>query len=108
MPPPSKEGTAMATQRQPDGTLTSASPLPTRVTSTDLTVLMTLSPDALLVVDQAGVIVMANEQCAALFGYAVEQIRGHPLEMLLPSHLLTRHTAHCKHYMAAPRMRSMG
>ena len=61
----------------------SSVPLP--VTSTGLSELLALSPDALLIVDQAGTIVMANEQAAALFGYSREELHQLRLEMLLPA-----------------------
>jgi PAS domain S-box-containing protein len=73
-----------------------------------LTVLMTLSPDALLLVDQAGTLVMANEQAASLFGYTVEQLQEHPLEMLLPELQRTLHIAHRLQFMSQPSTRSMG
>ena len=42
---------------------------PRRVTSTGLAELLDLSPDALLIVDQAGTILQVNVQATALFGY---------------------------------------
>jgi diguanylate cyclase (GGDEF)-like protein/PAS domain S-box-containing protein len=40
------------------------------------------APDALLGVDASGLIAVANEQAETLFGYAREELLGHPLEML--------------------------
>jgi PAS domain S-box-containing protein len=81
---------------------------PRRVTSTGLVELLDLSPDALLIVNQAGTIMMANEQVSELFGYSREELLGKPPEMLLPESLRTVHTAHRQHYFTTPRTRSMG
>jgi len=67
-----------------------------------------MSPDALLVVNQAGTIAMANEQIAALFGYRREELQGQKLEMLLPQRFREAHTTHREHYFIAPRTRPMG
>ena len=69
---------------------------------------MSISPDALVIVDQAGKIVMVNELAAALFGYSLEELRQQRLEMLLPEHLHEVHIAHRKQYFAMPRTRAMG
>ncbi len=79
-----------------------------RVTARDLIQQMGISPDALVIVDQAGNIVMVNEQAAALFGYSPEELREQRLEMLLPERLHEVHTAHREHYFAVPRTRAMG
>jgi PAS domain S-box-containing protein len=67
-----------------------------------------MSPDALVVVDQAGTIAMANQQLAALFGYRREDLQGQPLEILLPQRLREDHIAHRKRYFKAPQTRPMG
>ena len=69
---------------------------------------MDISPDALVIVDQAGNIVMVNEQAAALFGYSPEELREQRLEMLLPERLHEVHTTHREHYFAVPCTRAMG
>ena len=73
-----------------------------------LTRLLEFSPDASLVVDSAGTIVLLNAQAASLFGYAQEELRGQSLEVLLPQHLHGVHVAARSHYMSAPRARPMG
>jgi len=70
--------------------------------------LLDISPDALLIVDREGTMVMANEQAAAQFGYRREELQQQPLEMLLPEHLHAMHVAHREHYFTTPRTRSMG
>ena len=98
----------MADSRQFDTTLPPSSSSPLHVTSTELLHLLDISPDALLIVDREGTIVMANEQAAALFGYRREEVQQHRLEMLLPERLHTLHVAHRQHYFATPRTRAMG
>jgi PAS domain S-box-containing protein len=78
------------------------------ITSRELIQLMGISPDALVIVDHAGTIVMVNEEAAALFGYSPEELRQQQLEMLLPTHLHEVHTAHREQYFALPRTRAMG
>jgi PAS domain S-box-containing protein len=81
---------------------------PTRATARGLLQLLGMSPDALVVIDKAGTIVMANEQIAALFGYRREELQGQKLEMLLPQRFRETHTTHREHYFIAPRTRPMG
>lgn len=73
-----------------------------------LTSLLEFSPDASLVVDTTGTIVLLNVQAASLFRYAQEELRGQPLEVLLPQHLHRMHVAERSHYMDTPRARPMG
>ena len=47
-----------------------------------LTRLLDLSPDAVVVVDERGTIVLTNQQASTLFGYAPDQLIDHPLEFL--------------------------
>lgn len=65
-------------------------------------------PDALLIVDRAGRIVMANENAERLFGYAKGSLAGQPVDDLVPSNVRERHQAHRADYMAHPRVRPMG
>jgi PAS domain S-box-containing protein len=91
-----------------DGT-TLASTALLGVTPLSVLQLLSISPDALLVVDQAGTIAVANEQAAALFGYSLEELEGQRLEVLLPERLRAAHAAHREHYFSTlPRTRPMG
>ncbi len=78
------------------------------VTLDMLTRLLEFSPDASLVVDSSGTIVLLNTQAALLFGYAQQELPGQPLEVLLPQHLHSIHVAERLHYMDAPHARPMG
>ena len=65
-------------------------------------------PDALIVVDDAGRITMANRQAEVLFGYPAGALDGQPIETLMPAGVRDRHHAHRAAYMSAPRIRPMG
>jgi PAS domain S-box-containing protein len=79
-----------------------------KVTMAAMTHLLALSPDATIIVDQTGRIVLVNEQAATLFDYRPEDLIGHSLEILLPERLRAVHVAHRTDYAAAPRLRPMG
>lgn len=65
-------------------------------------------PDALIVVDGAGGIVLANPQAEHLFGYPSGGLEGLRVEVLMPRGVRDRHRAHRAGYVANPRVRSMG
>jgi PAS domain S-box-containing protein len=98
----------MADSQQFDPAAFHLSSSPLHITSRELIQLMGISPDALVIVDQAGNIVMVNDMAAALFGYNSEELRQQRLEMLLPKHLHEIHVAHREQYFAMPRTRAMG
>ncbi|VUZ83821.1 Histidine kinase [Candidatus Methylomirabilis lanthanidiphila] len=66
------------------------------------------APDAMLLVDKTGRIVLANDEAERLFGYTQQELVGAPLEMLVPEHLRTQHTAHRATYLTHPVTRPMG
>lgn len=70
--------------------------------------LLALSPDALLVVDQAGTITHLNREAEKLFGSQATDVLGHPLEILMPARFHARHIAQREAYAAAPHTRPMG
>ena len=64
-------------------------------------------PDALIVVDEAGRIAIANRQAERLFGYAEDRLAGLGVEQLIPEDARQRHRYHRHDYMQAPRIRPM-
>ncbi|MFL5695919.1 MAG: ATP-binding protein [Ktedonobacteraceae bacterium] len=82
--------------------------VPVQITSTSLHQFFDISPDALVVVNQAGMIVMVNKQAEILLGYSHEESVGQQLEILLPQRFRQAHIDHRKHYFAAPITRQMG
>src|SRR5262245_1955832 len=65
-------------------------------------------PDALVIVDKAGRITLANAQAERLFGYRREELLGQPIELLVPERFRERHVGQRDSYFAAPRVRPMG
>lgn len=65
-------------------------------------------PDALIVVDDTGHIVLANQQAERLFGYPPQGLAGLTIERLIPEDARERHRAHREGYMSSPRIRPMG
>ena len=65
-------------------------------------------PDALVGMDQAGVIQFVNHQTESLFGYDRDDLVGQPIHMLVPEYLWEVYTEHREEYFADPRSRSMG
>jgi PAS domain S-box-containing protein len=71
-------------------------------------VLFDMAPDAMVVVDRLGTIMLANPQADRLFGYPPHALHGRPIEDLLPAALRDVHVAHRTQYMDNPRVRPMG
>jgi PAS domain S-box-containing protein len=65
-------------------------------------------PDALVVVDGGGRIVLVNSQTEQLFGYRRDELLGRPVELLVPERFRERHVADRATYVAAPHVRPMG
>jgi len=65
-------------------------------------------PDALVVADAAGLIVLANPAAHALLGYPEGELVGERIDALVPQALRERHAAHRAGYARSPRPRPMG
>ncbi len=66
------------------------------------------APDAMVIVDGGGRIVIVNGPAERLFRYSREELVGQPIEMLVPTRLRDRHLGHRSSYLAEPRAREMG
>ncbi len=71
-------------------------------------VIVELAPDGIVVTDEDGRILMANQHIETLFGYERDALVGTQVETLLPARLRRTHVTHRAHYMTAPRVRPMG
>jgi PAS domain S-box-containing protein len=65
------------------------------------------SPDAVLAVDARGRIVYASPRVQQVFGWSPNELRGQPIELLVPSRLADRHAAHRAGYRVRPTPRPM-
>jgi PAS domain S-box-containing protein len=66
------------------------------------------TPSAILLVDAAGRIVLANHQAEHSFGIAREQLVGRAIETLIPERLRGGHVRLREAYAAKPELRPMG
>lgn len=65
-------------------------------------------PDAILLANSGGRVVLANRQAHTLFGYPQGAMRGLPLEQLMPQRFRVPHLQHRSEYMKQPQVRPMG
>jgi PAS domain S-box-containing protein len=70
--------------------------------------LVDAAPDAILVVDDGGCILLANHQAEALFGATRDALMEADVESLLPETLRDAHRRHRDVYWEQPRTRPMG
>src|SRR5579862_6261347 len=66
------------------------------------------APDAIVVVDASGLIVLVNSQAERLFGYRRSELVGQGVEVLVPASARALHPSHRKAYLADPKPRPMG
>jgi protein-histidine pros-kinase len=64
--------------------------------------------DAILGVNQRGIIILANLQAEKLFGYTRKELLGNNLEMLVPDRFKAIHASYRYSYFQSPRVREMG
>jgi PAS domain S-box-containing protein len=65
-------------------------------------------PDAVVVINEAGTIVLVNRQTEKWFGYAREELLGQVIEILVPKRIREVHVGHRRGYLAAPTVRPLG
>lgn len=70
--------------------------------------LLESAPDAIVIIDERGRIVLANDHSSVVFGYRRDEFVGEPVEMLLPAGLRSIHEQHRADFLAEPSIRAMG
>jgi PAS domain S-box-containing protein len=102
------EREAIASPRSPHAPRGPRVALQGEISEASLLTLLDVSPDALVLVDAAGRIVLVNSQVEALFGYPSSELEGLQMEVLLPQRFHAAHALHRERYAASPRIRPMG
>ncbi|MEP7355814.1 MAG: PAS domain S-box protein, partial [Anaerolineales bacterium] len=70
--------------------------------------LLQAAPDAIIISDESGRIVLANNQAEAIFGYTPAELIGQMVERLIPPQLARIHALHRQQFMANAHPRTMG
>jgi PAS domain S-box-containing protein len=99
--------------RAPDDTIIGASMIARDITErrradAQFRALLESAPDAMVIVDAEGRMVLVNAQTERLFGHPREHLIGEPVEILLPPRYRQVHVRHRHEYFSAPRVRAMG
>ena len=66
------------------------------------------APDAMVLINSDGEIVLINSQLELLFGYNKTELLGRPIELLIPDKLRSKHKKYRDGFNKNPRIRPMG
>ncbi|WP_405497408.1 PAS domain S-box protein [Streptomyces sp. NBC_00096] len=80
----------------------------TTTTEEPFRALLEAAPDAMVIVDDAGVIRLVNAQTEALFGHPREDLLGRSIDVLVPERFRGLHPRHRLGYAASRQVRPMG
>ncbi|HEY2461770.1 MAG TPA: PAS domain S-box protein [Candidatus Acidoferrum sp.] len=70
--------------------------------------LLEAAPDAMIIVNSAGLIELVNAQMEQFFGYSREEVLGKSIDMLVPERFRGKHEQHRQGFLQSPRNREMG
>jgi two-component system sensor histidine kinase UhpB len=77
-------------------------------TRDEFALLFDFAPHGVLLVNDQGIVLLANARLEAMFGYAQAEIVGRPVEMLVPGELRSDHIQHRHAFTEHPASRPMG
>lgn len=66
------------------------------------------APDGVVYSDEEGIILLANDRVAVMFGYSLGQLIGQPVSILIPQEHRAKHSRHIEQYFSDPVVRPMG
>jgi PAS domain S-box-containing protein len=66
------------------------------------------APDAMVIVNNNGRIILVNSQTEKLFGFTRTELLGKSVEVLIPKRFSGRHPSHRAGYFSNPKVRAMG
>ncbi len=67
-----------------------------------------VAPDAIIIVNSVGEIVLANQKVKSTFGYEIDEVVGKTVELLIPKRFHTVHHNHRNDYINRPKIKEMG
>jgi PAS domain S-box-containing protein len=79
-----------------------------RLSEQTLLSVLEAAPDAIVVIDVRGTIVLVNAQTEKMFGYRRSELLGEKVEILVPMRQRGRHVQQRHEYFQAPHIRAMG
>ncbi|WP_166255792.1 sensor domain-containing protein [Solimonas terrae] len=83
-------------------------PLPALGEEQRLRLVIEATPNAMIMVDQQGTIILVNSQTERLFGHLRSEMLGQSVEMLVPQRFRGAHHGYRRGFFAHPDTRSMG
>jgi len=101
-------GDAFETYVLPGGAGTGVTPIRVKLFDESVIAVLDAAPDAMVIVDRSGDMVLVNAQAEKLFGYRRDELLGKKVETLVPQRLRGKHPEHRTGFYEDPRPRAMG